>query len=138
MVEAAVVVMVGTVVVVSSVYFFLVQLVKELSLAESPTGQVFVPTGMNLLGKKSLHTVQGVTRLQPRGWQLHGNFSGFRVPRSKAENFLHKFYGDFSLRLNCGLLASSRGSVVTLRHPHHKLPYLNVRVDLQNNALTLR
>ena len=98
----------------------------------------FSTSGLDLLSKKSLHAVEGVSRLQPRGWQLHNNFTGFRIPRSKSEDLFNKLYGDFSLRLSCHLLHSSRGSVLTVRHPHHQLPLLDLQLDLVQNTLVFR
>ncbi|XP_070188785.1 uncharacterized protein [Littorina saxatilis] len=94
--------------------------------------------GLDLLSKKSLHKIRGVSRLQPRGWQLHNNFTGFRIPRSKSEHLLNKFYGDFSLSLKGHFLESSEGSVLTVRQPRHRLPALDLQFNLVQNILTFR
>jgi hypothetical protein len=95
--------------------------------------------GLDLLRKKSLSEKEGVTKLHnPRGLQLHGNFSGYKVPRSRSQAFLHKLYGDFSLHLSGHLTGSSRGSVLVVRHPHRQLPFLDLQFDLERNVMTLR
>ena len=86
-----------------------------------------------------LTKTEGVTRLpKNQGWHLHQNFSGFKVPRSKTERFLHKFYGDFSLSVSGSFLETSRGSLLTVSHPHRFLPFLDLQIDLVENKMTLR
>nr|KAG5691655.1 hypothetical protein BaRGS_022930 [Batillaria attramentaria] len=91
--------------------------------------------GLDMFSPKSISSVTGMSRAHPKGWQLYGNFTGFQVSSSKSTDFLNKFYGDFSFTVTCHLLDNSRGSLLTVQHEDHRLPHLDLQVDLLGKVL---
>lgn len=99
---------------------------------------MWVISGIHLFDSKGLSSVDGISKALPRGWHLHKNFSGFLIESNRARKYLKKFYGDFVLTFTSHLVKKSQGSLLTLKHRKHRLPHLDLGIDLANNLLVFR